>query len=178
MPLRPGRPSAPRSRGQSLVEFALIFPVLMILIGAIVQFGVIFWGKYLFPPEVVTESRGEHASAEGEVQAAEATFERSGEEIARRSFLLRLLLGALGALGLAAVFPIRSLGPSPGRTLFETAWSAGARLAFLTRSTRLGSSVPCGKASACRQRSCFAMRTTAARWPCVTTRCAAPFSWF
>jgi Flp pilus assembly protein TadG len=33
------------SRGQSLVEFALAFPVLMLLIGAIVQFGVIFWGQ-------------------------------------------------------------------------------------------------------------------------------------
>ncbi len=101
--------------------------LLGLLLGGI-GFGVIFWGKYLFPPEIVTEPRGEHASAEGEVEAAEAAFEQTGEQIARRSFLLRLLLGALGSLGLAAVFPIRSLGPSPGRSLFETAWSAGVRL--------------------------------------------------
>src|SRR5919201_3971812 len=42
--------------------------------------------------------------------------------------LIRLLIGAFGALGLAAIFPIRSLGPSPGRALFETAWTSGARL--------------------------------------------------
>jgi Flp pilus assembly protein TadG len=34
-----------RSRGQSLVEFAIAFPVLMLLIGGIIQFGVIFWGQ-------------------------------------------------------------------------------------------------------------------------------------
>jgi Flp pilus assembly protein TadG len=46
MSLRPTRlASRPRSRGQSLVEFAIAFPFLMLLIGAIVQFGVIFWGQ-------------------------------------------------------------------------------------------------------------------------------------
>ena len=46
MPPHPARAhAASRSRGQSLVEFAIAFPVLMLLIGAIVQFGVIFWGQ-------------------------------------------------------------------------------------------------------------------------------------
>jgi Flp pilus assembly protein TadG len=39
------RPSVASPRGQSLVEFAIAFPVLMLLIGAIVQFGIIFWGQ-------------------------------------------------------------------------------------------------------------------------------------
>jgi len=34
-----------RSRGQSLAEFAIVFPVLMLIIGGIIQFGVIFWGQ-------------------------------------------------------------------------------------------------------------------------------------
>jgi Flp pilus assembly protein TadG len=34
----------PRSRGQSLAEFAIVFPVLMLVIGGIIQFGIIFWG--------------------------------------------------------------------------------------------------------------------------------------
>jgi Flp pilus assembly protein TadG len=33
-----------RSRGQSLAEFALVFPILMLIIGGIIQFGIIFWG--------------------------------------------------------------------------------------------------------------------------------------
>jgi hypothetical protein len=34
-----------RSRGQSLAEFAIVFPVLMLILGGIIQFGIIFWGQ-------------------------------------------------------------------------------------------------------------------------------------
>ena len=37
--------ASPLSRGQSLVEFAIVLPVLMLIIGAIIQFGIIFWGQ-------------------------------------------------------------------------------------------------------------------------------------
>lgn len=33
------------SRGQSLVEFAVVFPVLMLMLGGTIQFGIIFWGQ-------------------------------------------------------------------------------------------------------------------------------------
>jgi Flp pilus assembly protein TadG len=33
------------TRGQSLAEFAIVFPVLMLIIGGIIQFGIIFWGQ-------------------------------------------------------------------------------------------------------------------------------------
>ena len=49
------------------------------------------------------------------------------EVFGRRPFLTKLLVGTMGALGLAALFPIRSLGPDPGRTLFRTAWRRGVR---------------------------------------------------
>ena len=39
------RSSERRSRGQSLAEFALVFPILMLIVGGIIQFGVIFWGQ-------------------------------------------------------------------------------------------------------------------------------------
>lgn len=32
-------------RGQSLVEFAIVLPVLMLVIGGLVQFGVLFWAQ-------------------------------------------------------------------------------------------------------------------------------------
>lgn len=41
----PLRRTRHRSRGQSLAEFALVFPVLMLVIGGIVQLGVLFWGQ-------------------------------------------------------------------------------------------------------------------------------------
>lgn len=34
-----------RSRGQSLAEFAIVFPVLMLIMGGVIQFGIIFWGQ-------------------------------------------------------------------------------------------------------------------------------------
>jgi Flp pilus assembly protein TadG len=34
-----------RSRGQSLAELAIVFPVLALILGAIIQFGVLFWGQ-------------------------------------------------------------------------------------------------------------------------------------
>jgi hypothetical protein len=35
----------PCSRGQALVEFALVVPVFIALVGAIIQFGILFWAQ-------------------------------------------------------------------------------------------------------------------------------------
>ena len=108
--------------GQPQAEGALLF----VALGGL-GLGLILWARNLLPHEQVTESR-RPASPEPERAEAERLMERGGEEIGRRRFLTRLLLGALGALGIAAIFPIRSLGPSPGDTLFRTAWRRGMRL--------------------------------------------------
>ena len=44
------RPAAKRTgfasgRGQSLAEFAIVFPVMFLIVGAIIQFGLIFWSQ-------------------------------------------------------------------------------------------------------------------------------------
>ncbi len=39
------RHRARTSRGQALTEFALVLPVLVLVIGGIIQFGIIFWGQ-------------------------------------------------------------------------------------------------------------------------------------
>jgi Flp pilus assembly protein TadG len=41
----PLRRSRHRSRGQSLAEFAIVFPIFMLVIGGIVQLGILFWGQ-------------------------------------------------------------------------------------------------------------------------------------
>lgn len=46
----------------------------------------------------------------------------------RRPLLRRTLLGTLATIGIAAIFPIRSLGPSPGNALRVTPWAKGRRL--------------------------------------------------
>src|SRR5215211_7091107 len=35
----------PDHRGQSLVEFALVLPILIMLLGGVIQFGLIFWAQ-------------------------------------------------------------------------------------------------------------------------------------
>ena len=60
--------------------------------------------------------------------AAEETFAEGAEPLERRSFLTKLIGLAFGTLGVAALFPIRSLGTRPGRDLFHTPWAEGVRL--------------------------------------------------
>ena len=43
--IRLARRGTDRSRGQSLVEFALVFPILFLILAAIIQFGLIFWAQ-------------------------------------------------------------------------------------------------------------------------------------
>ena len=43
--VRLGHRRGRRSRGQSLAEFALVFPVFIALVGGIVQFGIVFWAQ-------------------------------------------------------------------------------------------------------------------------------------
>jgi ubiquinol-cytochrome c reductase iron-sulfur subunit len=57
----------------------------------------------------------------------EESFGEGAATIGRRRFLGRLLAVSLGAFGVAAVFPIRSLGTRPGRALFHTSWRKGSR---------------------------------------------------
>jgi ubiquinol-cytochrome c reductase iron-sulfur subunit len=90
--------------------------------------GFILWGKLLLPHAEITEERKPLASTPEVLEGFDVALERGEELVPRRSFLGRMLAGAVGALGLAALFPIRSLGPSPGNELFTTAWRPGKRL--------------------------------------------------
>jgi ubiquinol-cytochrome c reductase iron-sulfur subunit len=90
--------------------------------------GIVVWGKRLIPAGIHVEDR--HPIGGGQ-QATEDLAEAITEEagFSRR----RLLIGALGATvaGLAAALaiPVLSLGPPPGRSLFQTSWKQGAKLA-------------------------------------------------
>ncbi|MDQ6797300.1 MAG: Rieske 2Fe-2S domain-containing protein [Actinomycetota bacterium] len=89
--------------------------------------GFVVWGNRLLPQGPFVDERHEMASSETEVEGAEDDFEKGGL-ITRRKLVIRSLGLAVGGLGVAALFPIRSLGPSPGRTLVRTPWRAGLRL--------------------------------------------------
>ena len=79
--------------GQPQVEGALLFVALLFL-----GLGFVAFARDLLPGSNVTGSRGELPSTEAEREAAQAAFDRGEEPFVRRSFLLRMLLLAGGAL--------------------------------------------------------------------------------
>jgi ubiquinol-cytochrome c reductase iron-sulfur subunit len=88
--------------------------------------GFVRWSERLMPPGPYVEERHPLAAPADEDRAADRALTREG--LPRRRFLGRMLGAALAALGVALLFPVRSLGPSPGRSLFRTAWRPGMRL--------------------------------------------------
>lgn len=89
--------------------------------------GLVLWAHNLMPGGTATQERKSLDQPTARAEAAD-TFEDSSATVGRRSFLGKILAGALGALGIAALFPIRSLGEGPGRSLLRTRWVQGARL--------------------------------------------------
>jgi ubiquinol-cytochrome c reductase iron-sulfur subunit len=89
--------------------------------------GLVTVAHRLLPSEQYAEERPPLPSSEEERRAFAQDFDR-GERVARRRFLIGSLIAAVAAIGAAAVFPIRSLGPSPGTSLERTPWRRGRRL--------------------------------------------------
>ena len=89
--------------------------------------GLVIWANRLLPPGPVEEAREDLPTTEEEREAFEADLRGAGL-VKRRKMLSRMLGLAVLALGGAAVFPIRSLGPSPGGSLKRTAWKPGMKL--------------------------------------------------
>ncbi len=87
--------------------------------------GLVGWAKRFMPTQEETEERGRLESTEEEVAAFTADFEAGEQALGRRSLLVKLAVGAFGALGLALLFPVRSLGPRPGRGLKTTPYADG-----------------------------------------------------
>jgi ubiquinol-cytochrome c reductase iron-sulfur subunit len=108
--------------GQPQLEGAL----LAVAFGG-VSVGVIFWAKRLMPRGPDTQARAVVPPQLAERGEAEDVFEEGAERIGRRRFLGRMLAAALGAIGVALVVPIRSLGGAPGSALFHTSWHPGSR---------------------------------------------------
>jgi ubiquinol-cytochrome c reductase iron-sulfur subunit len=89
-------------------------------------YGLVTWGNHLMPEGPYEEDR--HNFSDPVQEELFGDDMSRGETITRRKLLVRTLVLAAGGLGVAAAFPIRSLGPKPGRTLYKTPWRAGLRL--------------------------------------------------
>jgi ubiquinol-cytochrome c reductase iron-sulfur subunit len=106
--------------GQPQAEGAL----LAVVLGGI-GVGIVLWAKHFMPSDEVAEERHPMASSEEDVAAFAADFQAGGSSLQRRRVLVATAGGACAALGVALLFPIRSLGPRPGRGLKQTAYKGG-----------------------------------------------------
>jgi ubiquinol-cytochrome c reductase iron-sulfur subunit len=99
--------------------------LLAIALGGI-GLGLMIWARDLMRniPEETQERHPEPTAPE--LESVAETIGAGVEEMQRRRFLSRLLLAAAGALGVAALFPIRSLGRAPGAALDRTQWRPGS----------------------------------------------------
>lgn len=85
--------------------------------------GIVIWAKAFMPDDEVTEERHPVESDEEAVAAFTEDFEAGTVGLKRRRLLSGLAGAAFASLAGALVFPIRSLGPRPGRDLKETPYA-------------------------------------------------------
>ena len=95
---------------------------------ALLSFGIamVAWAHRFLARGPFEEPRHAFGADERERAALEADLDRDGM-VTRRRLIVGGLTGALGALTIAFLFPVRSLGPSPGNSLSRTPWRAGRR---------------------------------------------------
>ena len=124
--------------GQTQIEGSLLF----LALGALGT-GIVVWGQRLIPAQVHIEPREPVGVDPAQIAQLEETLtEEAG--FSRRRLLVVALGGALATLAAALAIPIFSLGPAPGRSLFETSWRAGRRLATRGGPPVVASELPVG----------------------------------
>jgi len=92
---------------------------------------MVVWEHELMARRQTVEERGSLPSRSDANDAAAASLREGAREVVgRRSWLVRIFAGAAGAIGIAALFPLRSFAPrfANVEALAHTSWRKGARL--------------------------------------------------
>jgi ubiquinol-cytochrome c reductase iron-sulfur subunit len=87
--------------------------------------GIVLWAKHFMPNDEVEEERHPLQSSEEEIADFVHDFEAGESSLRSRRVLVAMGGGACAALGVALLFPVRSLGPRPGKDLKRTAFAQG-----------------------------------------------------
>ena len=112
------------TNGSTQLEGAGLGVACLALAGAL-----IVWSRLLLPRERVADPHRALRSPERLRDDAVAQLRNGADElVGRRRWLARLGYATLGFLGLAALFPLRSLGPSPVGKVGRSNWRSGLRL--------------------------------------------------
>lgn len=86
------------------------------------------WSRWVLKQEQVVDLRDTYPQPVPERAQMVEAYEHGIAQVNRRTWLTRLLYAALGVFGIAAIFPVGSLGPEPDGALFHTRWKRGDRL--------------------------------------------------
>ncbi len=92
---------------------------------------LVVWEHELMPRTVTVEQRGSLPSGQDKNDAASDEFLHGADVlIGRRTWLAKILAGAAGAIGIALLFPLRSLAPTFASVsdLTHTNWRKGSRM--------------------------------------------------
>jgi Flp pilus assembly protein TadG len=111
-----------RSRGQSLAEFAIVFPILMLVLGAIIQFGLIFWAQNTLTQAVRDAGRWA-ATQQTDPCRTTATLAATADQIARQSSLIGYTAGQWTTTYVAYTDNTALPATPPSTTGLEAVWS-------------------------------------------------------
>ena len=104
--------------GQSLVEFAIVFPVLFLIIAGIIQFGLIFWGQNSLN-QVVRDTGRWAATLQACDAGARASVVTTANNVAGTSSLVGYTPGSWTSTNVAVSF----VGtPCPPTDNLQVAW--------------------------------------------------------
>jgi len=93
-----------------------------------VAVALIVFARRMLPGGHFVQVREDLPGTADERASVAAAFSTGTEPMERRSLIVKMLGLAVGALGLAALFPVRSLGTRPGQSLRVTDWKRGTRV--------------------------------------------------
>jgi ubiquinol-cytochrome c reductase iron-sulfur subunit len=108
--------------GQPQAEGALLFFAF-----ASLGVGMVLIARDLLPGNDIAAHRHPHPSSAEQRAAVVVAFNRGLEPLLSRRVLLGSLSAAGGVFGIAALFPLASLGDRPGTQLEHTEWGNGTR---------------------------------------------------
>jgi ubiquinol-cytochrome c reductase iron-sulfur subunit len=108
--------------GTQMLGFTLGFALLTL------GLGMGMWSKRLMPQGPFVEDRPDIGPTPEEERETAQAFWGGERGIGRRRLLGPLFATAASALGIAVLFPFRSLGPRPGIALRTTGWGPGIRV--------------------------------------------------
>lgn len=92
------------------------------------MFAMMGWFRWILKYEQVVDLRDTYPGPVVDRAGQDEAFSHGIAQTTRKRWLLRMLYGALGVFGVAALFPVGALGPEPDGMLFRTAWRRGKRL--------------------------------------------------